>query len=173
MRALFSTLTGTTVLAPILLIPLAVSASASGNPHFVKSATSLTGSGSTVTVAFKEAGLSSGTRTTVVASALGATSYACVNGGGLNPAASNKKTFSTAITRSGAFTADRSGRVVGSLTLSPPTAASLGFSCPKGQRTTFVSVTYSGVTLTDSTSGATTGVLGSYSWTNPAAPLVR
>ena len=159
--------------APVLVVGAAGASHAAGNAHFIKSATSFTGSGPNVTVKFKEAGLAAGSKETVVVSALAATTYECVNGGGMNPAASNKKTFKTAVSKSGTFTADRSGNIVGSLTLSPPTAAQLGFSCPNGQTVTFVSVSYSNITITDTTSGATTGALGSYSYTNPLAPPVR
>jgi hypothetical protein len=62
---------------------------------------------------------------------------------------------------------------VGTLTISVKSADSLGFSCPPGQTTTFVSVTYSNVTITDSTSGATDNVAGTFTYTNPYAPPVR
>jgi hypothetical protein len=158
---------------PFVLVALAVPAQAAGNGHFIASATSVSGSGPNLTVAFKEAGLGAGSVETISASANTATAYECVNGGGTNPAASNKKTFSTKRTASGTFTADRNGNVVGRLTLTPPSAASLGFRCPNGQTTTFVSVSYSGLVLSDSTSGASLAFSGSYSYTNPAAPPVR
>lgn len=40
----------------------------------------------------------------------------------------------------GAFTANKNANVVGSETLTAPTAGSPGFSCPSGQRVTFVGV---------------------------------
>jgi hypothetical protein len=91
----------------------------------------------------------------------------------MNPAASNKKTFVTTVSKSGSFTADRNGNIVGSLTLAPASAASLGFSCPSGQKVTLVSVTYSGISITDQTSGASIALSGSKSYTNPSAPPVR
>ena len=159
--------------APALLLAAALPAHASGSAHFIKSATSASQSGANVIVSFKEAGLSSGSHETVTVSALTSTAYECVNGGGKNPSASNKRSFTTTVSKSGVFTADRNGNITGSETLSPPSAASLGFSCPSGQTTTFVSVSYSGLKVTDSTSGASTSFSGTFSYANPSAPAVR
>lgn len=161
------------VATPLLLSAVSTSAQAAGNGHFIKSATSASMSGASVTVRFKEAGLAAGSTETISVRATAATTYECVNGGGKNPAASNKHTYSTGVTQSGTFTADKNGNLVGSLTLSPPSAASLGFSCPRGQTVTFVSVSYSQLTLVDSTSGASLTFSGPYAYTNPAAPAVR
>jgi hypothetical protein len=146
---------------------------ASGNPHFIKNASSASLSGANLVCKFKEAGLASGSVETVTCSATQTIVYECVNGGNKNPAASNKKTFSTTVSKTGTFTADRNGNIVGTLTLAPASAASLGFSCPPGQTTTLVSVTYSNVSVTDSTSGATIALPGTFSYKNPSAPPVR
>ena len=114
----------------LVSVPLA----SAGNAHFIKNATSASISGSNLTCKFKEAGLASGSVETVTCNATVATTYECVNGGGKNPSASNKKTFVTTVSKSGTFTADKNGNIVGSLTLSPPSAASLGFSCPPVRR---------------------------------------
>ena len=159
---------------PFVLVASALPAqAATGNGHFIASATSVSMSGANLSVAFKEAGLGSGSVETISVSANAATTYECVNGGGTNPAASNKHTYSTRRTASGTFTADRNGNVVGRLTLSPPSAASLGFRCPPGQTVTFVSVSYSALVLSDVTSGASLAFAGSYAYTNPLAPAVR
>jgi hypothetical protein len=146
---------------------------ASGNPHFIKNATSASISGANLVCKFKEAGLASGAVETVSCSATESITYECVNGGGKNPAASNKKTFVTTVSKSGTFTADKNGNIVGSLTLQPASAASLGFSCPPGQTVTFVSVKYSNVSVTDQTSGASLALSGTFSYSNPSAPPVR
>lgn len=159
--------------APALLVVAALPAHASGSAHFIKSATSASQSGANVTVSFKEAGLASGSTETVTVSATAATTYECVNGGGKNPSASNKHTFNTSVSKSGVFSADKNGNVNGSETLSPPSAKSLGFSCPSGQTVTFVSVSYSNLKVVDSTSGASTSFSGTFSYTNPSAPAVR
>ena len=139
-----------------------------GNAHFVKASASL--SGADLVASFKEAGLASGSVETVTLQAQEGVAYECVNGGGKNPSASNKQVFATTGAVSGAFTADRNGNINGSLSLAPASAAELGFSCPPGQRTTFVSVTYSGVRLVDTTSGAQASLGGTFSFTNPSAP---
>ena len=146
---------------------------ATGNAHFIKNATSVSLSGSSLVCNFKEAGLASGSVETVTCAATASVTYECVNGGGKNPSASNKKTFATTVSKSGTFTADKNGNIVGSLTVPVPSASSVGFSCPPGQTTTRVSVTYSGITITDSTSGASTSFGGSLTYTNPSAPPVR
>jgi hypothetical protein len=146
---------------------------ASGHPHFIKSATSASLNGSKLVVNFKEAGLASGAVETVTVSATETITYECVNGGGMNPSASNKHTFVTTVSQSGTFTANKNGNIVGTLKLSPASAASLGFACPPGQTVTLVSVTYSNITITDSTSGATTSLKGTFTYKNPSAPAVR
>ncbi len=144
---------------------------AAGNAHFIGSATSASvNNAGALVCSFKEAGLESGSTETVTCNATGSTTYECVNGGNKNPSASNKTTTSSQLSASGQFTSSKSGNIVGSLTLSPPTAASLGFSCPSGQTVTFVSVTYSVVSISDSTSGATFNISGTFSFTNPNAP---
>jgi hypothetical protein len=144
-----------------------------GNAHFIKNATSASLSGSNLVCSFKEAGLESGSVETVTCNATESVVYECVNGGGKNPSASNKKTFATTASKTGQFSADRNGNIVGSLTLSPASAASLGFSCPPGQTVTFVSVSYSNVSVVDSTSGASASIPGTFTYTNPSAPPVR
>jgi hypothetical protein len=146
------------------------SASASGNAHFIKSASGASLSGQNLLCSFKETGLASGSVESVTCNATATTTYECVNGGGKNPSASNKTTTVTNVSKTEPFTAAKNGNLVGSITLSPPTAAQLGFSCPPGQTTTFVGVTYSNVSITDNTSGATLALPGSYTYTNPSAP---
>src|SRR2546422_8266699 len=141
-------------LAALVIVGLRASAALAGNPHFIKSQTSARLSGADLAARFKEAGLPSGAVETITTTATATTTYECVNRGGHNPSASNKTTTSTQVSRSGTFTANRNGNVVGTETLSPPTASQLGFSCPSGQTVTFVSVSYSGVGITDGTSGA-------------------
>src|SRR3954469_19702238 len=157
----------------VAALAVAPALAANGNPHFIKNASSATQSGPNVTCNFKEAGLASGSVETITCNAQESVAYECVNGGGKNPAASNKRTFQTTASKTGTFTADRNGNVVGTLTLSPASASSLGFSCPPGQTVTFVSVTYSNVTVVDSTSGASIALPGTFTFTNPSAPPFR
>jgi hypothetical protein len=144
-----------------------------GNAHFIKNASSASLSGANLNCKFKEAGLASGSVETVTCSATQTIVYECVNGGSKNPAASNKKTFSTTVSKTGTFTADKNGNIVGTLSLAPVSASSLGFSCPPGQTVTLVSVSYSNVQVVDSTSGASIALPGTFTYTNPKAPPVR
>ena len=159
--------------AALLALAVSPALAANGNAHFIKNASSATQSGPNLTCNFKEAGLASGSVETITCTAQESVAYECVNGGGKNPAASNKSTFQTTASKTGTFTADKNGNVVGSLTLTPATAQSLGFSCPPGQTVTFVGVTYSNVQVVDSTSGASIALPGTFSYTNPSAPPVR
>src|SRR5438874_9575292 len=164
----------TAVVAGALAVAAIAAPSAmAGNAHFIKNATSASLSGADLVCKFKEAGLESGSVETVSCNATESITYECVNGGGKNPSASNKHTFVTTASKSGQFTADRNGNIVGSLTLTHASAASLGFSCPPGQTVTLVSVAYSNVTITDATSGASIAVPGTFTYTNPNAPPVR
>src|SRR3954453_20449445 len=164
-------------LAAVAAVSLAIAAApahaAHGNPHLIKNASSATQSGANVNCNFKEAGLASGSVETITCNAQESVAYECVNGGGKNPAASNKRTFQTTASKTGTFTADKNGKVVRALTHSPASASSLGFSCPPGQRVTFVSVSYSNVSVVDSTSGASIALPGTFSFTNPSAPPFR
>lgn len=156
-----------------VVVGTAPAQAASGSPHFIKNATSASLSGSTLTCGFKEAGLASGAVETVTCSATETVTYACVNGGDKNPTAANKRTYQTTVSKTGQFTADKNGNIVGSLSLTPASAESLGFSCPPGQTVTLISVSYSNVAVTDSTSGATLALPGTYTYTNPDAPRLR
>lgn len=81
--------------------------------------------------------------------------WACINNGGKNPAAANKRSFEGQVSAGGSFES-RNGRVQASLTAGP-----LGpgdFSCPSGQRMVLASVSYTNIVLTDSTNGTSTNI---------------
>jgi hypothetical protein len=138
----------------------AAPASAAGSPHFIRNLSGATLNGVNLDVFFKEAGLPSGAVETITASADAHATYFCVNNGGGNPAASNKRTVDTRVSESGTFTADRNGNVVGTLTITPPPT---DFACPPGQTTTLGSVSYSNVSVVDETSGASLAIAGTFS----------
>jgi hypothetical protein len=146
------------IIAVLSLMALALAAvpaiAATGNPHFIKSATSASVQDNNLVVNFKETGLASGSVETVQLNASGTATYQCFNNGGNHPKAGNKETVSKDLVASGQFTANRSGNIVGSLKLAPPGPGS--FTCPAGQ--TLVgptNVSYTNIVLTDLTSGAT------------------
>lgn len=161
------------ITALLVGIVMAGPASAGGSPHFIKNLTTASTNGTVLTVNFKEAGLQSGATETVTIAATYAVTYECVNGGSHNPAASNKQTFSSNASASGKFTADKNGNLIGSLSLDAPSAADLGFTCPPGQTVTLYSVVWSGVSITDNTSGAYLDLKGTFSYVNPDAPKPR
>src|SRR6266542_4286720 len=132
---------------------MAQAAWATEGAHFFSATSSIDNNGALV-VNFDEAGVGQ----QLVNYTLNADStviYACINGGGNHPKASNKETVSGAV--SGQTTArPKNGRVVSSLSAGPLSAGS--FSCPSGQTLVLAKVTYSGITLTDTTNGVSTAV---------------
>jgi hypothetical protein len=153
-------------IAVLSLMALALAAvpalAASGNPHFIKNATTATRSGNDLVVNFKETGLAAGSVETVTVSANATTTYSCVNNGTNIPSDKKKTRTTSPVSESGQFTADRSGNINGTLTLSPPSAADVGLTCPSGQTATLISVSYSNVMITDSTSGASFAFAGTF-----------
>ena len=96
---------------------------------FFDTSASVNNNGS-LTVNFDERGLGNGNIDYTLTADVDAT-YACINGGGKNPSAANKRTISSEVSTSGSFQS-KNGRVVASLTTSAPTAGD--FTCPPGQR---------------------------------------
>lgn len=159
------------LLATLGTAALVVPAALAGNGHFIDNATGVSLNGANLACNFKEAGLESGSVETISCAGNEVVTYECVNGGNKNPSASNKTSVTGPFNKSGQFTAAKNGNVVGSLTVTPLSASDVGFSCPRGQAVTFVSVCYSNVTITDSTSGAMAGPFaGPFCFTNPNAP---
>ena len=81
--------------------------------------------------------------------------WACFNGGGKNPAATNKRSSEGQLS-AGASLEPKNGRVIASLIAGP-----LGpgdFSCPPGQQLRLAAVTYSNIQLCDTTNGTCVGV---------------
>lgn len=120
-------------LLPLAMV-LAVStpASAGGNPHFIRHATTATLSDADLVVNFKETGLAAGATESITTSATATTTYECVNGGGHNPSASNKTTPVTDVSQTDAFTADRNGNLVGSPEAQPTYGYRPRFLLPAG-----------------------------------------
>jgi hypothetical protein len=150
-----------TALAALVAL-LAFSAIASAaSPHFVRASASGPNSAGQLLVSFKEAGLGDNQLITYVASADATATYACINGGGRHPQATNKETFSGPVSATGTFRSGRNGSISQTLTLNPPSAGS--FSCPPGQRLVLASVSYTNVAITDTTNDVTEGIPGTFS----------
>src|SRR5215217_6947767 len=102
---------------------------AAGAPKF-HSVDSSVSSGGALVVSFDERGLGNENVDYTLSAQADAT-YACINKGGKNPSATNKRTVSGEVTDSGSFEV-RNGRVTASLSAGPPGPGT--FSCPGGQR---------------------------------------
>jgi hypothetical protein len=124
-----------------------VAASATSGAHFFSTSRSINDSGALV-VSWDEAGVGQATVNYTI-SADGTATYACINGGGNHPKATNKATVNGPVSASGTFPRTKNGRVTGSLSAGPPSAGS--FSCPSGQHLVLASVSYTNIVLTDTT----------------------
>src|SRR6266480_275183 len=93
---------------------------------------------------FDVSGLGNVSSTTGSCTATSAADYQCINNGGKNPAAGNKRTTTGVVSGSDTFPV-RNGRTKGTVTLNPTGPGS--FSCPGGQTLYLVGVCYSDITL--------------------------
>ena len=122
-----------------------------GSAHFVRGPNaSLNSSNGNVTVTWKEAGLGDTVSVDYEASADGTARYQCVNKGGNCPAAANKQDVHGPVIASGTFASGKNGTITGSLTFEPPAGT---LNCPGGQVRKMVSVSWSGIALSDVTNG--------------------
>jgi hypothetical protein len=137
---------------------LAVPGALATSPHFISASGTLNANGS-LTASFKEAGLGTNQNINYTLSADGTATYVCVNKGGSNPSAQNKTTVSGPVSASGTFSSGKNGNVTASLTVNPPPS---DISCPNGQRLELASVSYTNVTLTDTTNNVSIS-LGDFS----------
>lgn len=146
-KMLFAAVLAIAVMAALAGAALAVAA------KFHSTSSSVNNSGALV-VNFDERGLGEGNINYTLTADSEAT-YACINGGGKNPSAANKRTINAEVSASGSFES-KNGRVVASLSAGPPSAGD--FTCPSGQRLVLASVSYTNIVLTDTTNGSSTSV---------------
>ncbi len=126
------------------------------SPHFTKGTVTSTDVVDTagdctgdVDVSFKETGLGDTVSIDYKATASATATYVCVNNGGQCPNAENKQSVQGPVASpTTTFNSDKNGNIVGTVTLSPPTATPF---CPSGQTETLASVSYSGIKITDIT----------------------
>lgn len=124
-----------------------------GAPKFHSVSSTVNSSGALV-VDFDERGLGNGNVDYTLTADASAT-YVCLNGGGKNPSAANKRTVNAEVSDGDSFE-PKNGRVVASLSAGPPSAGD--FSCPPGQRLRLASVSYTNIVLTDTTNDVSTTV---------------
>jgi hypothetical protein len=143
----------TIVIAVVSMLALTAGAVLGVAAKFHSASSSVNNSGQLV-VNFDERGLGNG-NIDYTLSADATALWACINGGGKNPSAANKRSFEGQVTAGGSFES-KNGRVVASLTAGP-----LGpddFACPPGQRLVLAAVSYTNIVLTDTTNGTSTMV---------------
>jgi hypothetical protein len=129
------------------------------SPHFINASASIAKSGALV-CSFKEAGLGTTVATEhITCAADGTATYACINGGGNHPKASNKATVAGPLVGGEVFPV-RNGSTSGSISLGPVGPGT--FSCPGGQQLVIAAVFYTNILLTGST-GDTANVPGTLS----------
>ena len=134
----------TIAVTALAVLALGATAALADSPHFLKATASVDASGNLICT-FKEAGLGTTVSTTNITCTANATAvYACLNGGGNHPKATNKETVNGPVSGGGAFPV-RNGQTTGSISVGPPSAGS--FSCPNGQDLVLASVCYADVTL--------------------------
>jgi hypothetical protein len=129
---------------------LAQAASATSGAHFFFANSSVNDGGGLV-VSFDEAGVGQ-QQVNYTLTADASATYACLNGGGNHPKASNKESVQGSVSGGATFT-PQNGRVTGSLTTGPLTDPS--FTCPSGQTRVLACVSYSNIVLTDTTNHVT------------------
>jgi hypothetical protein len=154
--------------APLLLLAAIATPAQAVSPHFIRASASL--SGTSLNVSFKESGLGNDQLITYVASASATATYVCVNRGGANPSAANKTTVTAPVSATGTFSSGKNGTISQTLTISPPGPGS--FSCPSGQSLELAQVSYTNVSITDTTNDVTESIPGTFT-TGCLLPNVR
>lgn len=79
--------------------------------------------------------------------------FGCVNNGSNPPRADNKMTMTQPVASGATLTADKNGRVSGSVVLNTSSVSPTGFSCPPGQDLRALSATFAQNKITDTTNG--------------------
>ncbi len=140
-------------------IAVAPAAGSAQSPHFIRASPSLEADGD-LQVCFKEAGLGTNQNIDYLLDATSTAIYVCETNGGNCPAAANKIGPSD-VTAPGTFNSGKNGSVTACLTLHPPSNT---VTCPSGQAAVLGFVTYSGITLTDTTNTVTEPVPGTFTF---------
>jgi len=135
--------------AVVATAALVVPAALADSPHFISAGTaSINDSGAYVVTNFKEAGLGNTATTEQITLQINSATatYACVNGGGNHPKASNKQSVTTPITQTQSFPV-RNGQTTGTISAGPPPAGPFQPPCDPPQTVVLAFVSYSGVSL--------------------------
>jgi hypothetical protein len=90
-------------LLPLMLMTFTTGTAFAQSAHFLSASASGPYSDGNLIVSFKEAGLCNNALISYTASADATATYACINGGGNHPKATNKETVSGPVSASGTF----------------------------------------------------------------------
>jgi hypothetical protein len=134
------------------------------SPHFVRASASGPNTSGQLTVSFKEAGLGTNQNINYRASATATAEYVCVTKSGRCPAAANKQTSTGLVSATGTFSSGKNGQVTASLTINPPAVPST-LLCGRGQTPKLASVSYTNVSITDTTNNESESIAGTFSRT--------
>ena len=111
-------------------------------------------------VSFTEVGLGTTTSVNYLVTADASATYACINNGSNIPNAANKQGFGGPVSITAAFTADKTGKIVGAIGVPPLSAGSFG--CPPGQHVELADVSYTNVVITDTTNNVSYNIPGTF-----------
>jgi hypothetical protein len=130
-------------------------ASATSGAHFFSASGSVADNGA-LQVSWDEAGVGNAQVNYTLSTDASAT-YACINGGGNHPKAANKQSVNGPLTSPEVGFQPRNGRVTVTNAISVgPLPSTL--MCPSGQTFVLACVSYSNITLTDTTNGVTANI---------------
>jgi hypothetical protein len=130
----------------------------------VRASAATDGSGNLV-VSWKEAGLGNNQNIDYTARADATALYGCINRGQNHPQAKNKEAASGPVSASGTFNSGQNGQITASLTLSPPVVQP-PLTCPDDMTVALLRVTYSNVSVADTTNNITQPISGSFTYSN-------
>jgi hypothetical protein len=129
----------------------AAAAFATSGAHFFSSSRIVEDNGA-LTVSWDEAGVGQ-EEVNYILTANATATYACINGGGNHPKASNKEDVSGPLASPETTFLPENGRVQGSLSVGPLPSQ---LECPPGQTFVLACVSYSDIVVTDTTNNVTT-----------------
>lgn len=142
--------------AAMLMLALgATTASATSGAHFFSATGSVADNGA-LQVSWDEAGVGNATVNYTLSADASAT-YACINGGGNHPKAANKQTVNGPISSPSTGFQPQNGRVTVTNGISVgPLPSTL--ECPSGQTFVLACVSYTNISLNDTTNGVTADI---------------
>lgn len=146
----------TSILSIYLIVLATMPSFATSGAHFFSDTNASTTSSGSLQIHIDEAGVGQQDISYSVTVATATATYACINGGGNHPKAANKETESQSLQLPLGTFSPINGRVRVTVTLNGTPLSQGSFSCPSGQRLVLASVSYSGITLTDTTNGVST-----------------